>query len=403
MARRTRNSRDSTFFPTEELPVAPGVATMSSVENTTPPPTCSSPPIDQSLSTSGPSISPEILAAIQAAASQAAIAAVQASMASQTSAFLVPSVPSVPAVSPNVPPSSLGMNLSCQANDFLASGGFSTSEVTGTAGRPIVPSFMSMSLPVSLSQSICSAPRLATSVVASSAAVSPILEQPFVVGPGFSPIPAKLVHQIVAGKYVDLSELMAANLQQNEPEPQLLLDGRLMLTTTSRKPKRRIEDVVSWVEAFSIFTLVMTTYFPHRWRDLTAYKLLILRTYRQLSGRVWLQYDKAFREHAAATRMTDWSDINVQLFNFHAAGASVRAAPYQDLSDSDEPAGSKTSHIICNSWNRGKCIAPLPVCKYSHKCSTCSGSHRVRDCSRSKDRGRSRSPASSRDKARHKH
>lgn len=38
-----------------------------------------------------------------------------------------------------------------------------------------------------------------------------MLDQPFVVGPGFSPVPAKLVAQIVAGKYVDLSDLLSLN------------------------------------------------------------------------------------------------------------------------------------------------------------------------------------------------
>ena len=43
---------------------------------------------------------------------------------------------------------------------------------------------------------------------------SDVVDQPFVVGPGFSPVPAKLVAQIMAGKYVDLSELLAVNLVQ---------------------------------------------------------------------------------------------------------------------------------------------------------------------------------------------
>lgn len=38
----------------------------------------------------------------------------------------------------------------------------------------------------------------------SAAASLPIVHQPFVVGPGYSPILAKLVSQIVAGKFVDL-------------------------------------------------------------------------------------------------------------------------------------------------------------------------------------------------------
>ena len=39
--------------------------------------------------------------------------------------------------------------------------------------------------------------------------------------PGVSPVLAKLVSQIVAGKYVDLCDLLPANLHVKEPEPQL--------------------------------------------------------------------------------------------------------------------------------------------------------------------------------------
>ena len=85
-----------------------------------------------------------------------------------------------------------------------------------------------------------------------------------------------------------------------------------------------IDDITSWSEAFSIYSLILASHYPSRWRDLTSYKLLILRTYRQFQGNAWLTYDRAFREHAAAARLTDCSSINVQLFNFHAAASSVR-------------------------------------------------------------------------------
>jgi len=58
----------------------------------------------------------------------------------------------------------------------------------------------------------------------------------------------------------------------------------------------------------------MTSYFPHRWKDLTACKLLIFRTYRQFSGRVWLGYDQAFCQYVAAVELVklvsnEWSSI----------------------------------------------------------------------------------------------
>jgi len=150
-----------------------------------------------------------------------------------------------------------------------------------------------------------------------------MLHQAFVVGPGFSPIPAKLVSQIVAGKFVELNELLSVSIVSTESEPQLLLYGQLVLTSTPKKPKWRIEDISSWLEPFSVYSLILSSHFPQRWRDLLQYQLLILRTHRQFAGRVWLAYDWAFCEHAATMNFTDWSAINAQLFNFHAAGASV--------------------------------------------------------------------------------
>ena len=136
------------------------------------------------------------------------------------------------------------------------------------------------------------------------------------------------------------------------------------------------------------------------------YKLLILRTYRQFSGKVWLAYDRAFREHAAAANVVDWSSINVQLFNFHAVGASARG-PNVSSPDSSEPAGASTSQILCKSWNRGRCVAPYASCRYAHRCYSCSGAHRAIHCPGSepaqppvKSSRRSRSPSRSSSKSR---
>ena len=56
-----------------------------------------------------------------------------------------------------------------------------------------------------------------------SASALVVADQTFMVGPGVSPVLAKLVSQIVAGKYVDLCDLLPAYLQIKEPETQLQL------------------------------------------------------------------------------------------------------------------------------------------------------------------------------------
>ncbi|XP_068711889.1 uncharacterized protein [Montipora foliosa] len=311
-------------------------------------------------------------------------------------------------------------SLCSSANSFLAAGGGLSHQGRPLQSMPvIVPSFVSTFSTPSLSSSVTSAvnvPNLQNGAIrdiADRSAVlpSPLLDQAFVVGPGFSPVPAKIVAQIVAGKFTDLSDLLAVNLVQKDPEPQLLLDGRLVLTSQPRKQRRRIEDIASWMEAFAIFSLILVNHFPHRWKDLMQYQLLILRTYRHFSGRVWLDYDRSFREHAAATRLTDWSLMNAELFNFHTAGSSVRSSSLAQCHESLEPPGSSSAAIVCKSWNRGRYTAPFASCRYAHRCTFCSGAHRSSACSTKPDKGsgddskrRDRSPSvsgsSSRTKAR---
>ena len=173
----------------------------------------------------------------------------------------------------------------------------------------------------------------------------------------------------------------------------MLFDGQLVLTSTPKKPKRRIEDIGSWLEAFSVYCLVLTSQFPHRWKDLQLYQLLILRNYRQFTSRVWLAYDWAFREHAAATNLTDWLTLDIQLFNFHAAGASVY--DHDAVTDSNELCRAASSTIICRLWNWGQCVAPFASCRFAHKCQSCFGHHCVKDCpgdSSSQQRAESKRP-----------
>ena len=384
-----------------------------------------SPPGDANASaaTNPPSQpSPEFLATVVQAV-KAALAAEQASVPCPASTALPNQGKSSSTASPS---SAMAFRRSLAAifasHRFCCFGsGFCCTFHFAAQGRPafVVPTFVSTFLPPNPSHSLSIANMATTSSLESvssaatlplanisSATSFPVLNQPFIVGPGFSPIPAKVVGQVVAGKFIDLGDLLPSTVASAEPEPQLLFDGRLVLTSTPKKPKRRVEDIATWMEAFSVYCLIMISFFPHRSRDLLQYKLLILRTYRQFSGKVWLAYDRAFREHAAAANVVDWSSINVQLFNFHAAGASARG-PNVSSTDSSEPAGASASQILCKSWNKGRCVAPYASCRYAHRCSSCSGAHRAVNCPGSepaqppvKSSRRSRSPSRSSSKSR---
>ena len=339
--------------------------------------------------------SSSIQAGVQDVPSPAFLASVVAAVKQALAAEQSSSVQASPSVSGAIGgvPASFASSLPLQASALAASGeGFPPvpASITGSAasmsGRPnfVVPSFVStFSPPVS---SVAPSPSsVATGLVPTlppSLPTMPVLQQSCVLPPGFSPVPPKLVTQILSNKFVELSDLLSSNIEQSlsDSDPQLFFDGRLVFTSTPKKPKRRIEDVSGWLEAFSVYCFVLTTHFPNRSKDLLLYQMLILRTYRQFTGRVWLAYDRAFREHAAATNLTDWSAVNVPLFNFHAAGASVRGRDSAIVSS--EPRGAASSNIVCRSWNRGHCVAPFSSCRFAHKCSSCFGQHRVGECSR---------------------
>ena len=387
-SRGTNNSlQTAPLFPAassgEEAPLQNAISLAG--ENVLLPTSC--PASLASLQPAGPAIagvSPELVALI----SQTVQATLAAERASSSAAPIATSLLSSTAVNPSsdTPPCSVGVpdslpSLASSAASLLAAGtGFG---VQSGQGRPshslVVPSFVSTFALPSMSPfassasatNVCSSQSGAIRDIAARPVGQPasLLDRPFVVGPGFSPVPAKIVPQIVAGKYVDLSELLAVNLLQKESEPQLLFDGRLVLTSQPKKQRRKVEDIASWMEAFSIFALILVTHFPHRWKDLLQYQLLILRTFRHFSGKVWLVYDQAFREHAAAIRLTDWSCMNVQLFNFHAAGSSVRESSLAQSTEHPEPPGSSSSAVVCIS------------CRYAHRCTVCSGSHRATACS----------------------
>ena len=89
-----------------------------------------------------------------------------------------------------------------------------------------------------------------------------------------------------------------------------------------------------------------------------------------------------FQGATAAVKLTDLSAMNVQLFNYHTAGAQVRtrSASANPVTFQAEASSSTTSKAICHSWNAGHCIAVNPNCRFRHACSRCGGDHQATSC-----------------------
>ena len=89
----------------------------------------------------------------------------------------------------------------------------------------------------------------------------PNLNKAFVVGPGYAPVPYKLVSKITAGLFVDLADVLSDNIRAQEIEPQAFLEGKLVVSG-SKKRVIEIADIVTWIEAFTIFSMILCHTFP---------------------------------------------------------------------------------------------------------------------------------------------
>ena len=57
----------------------------------------------------------------------------------------------------------------------------------------------------------------------------------FVIGPGYSPIPHKLVTKITTGLFVELEDLLPDNLKANKSETQMFLEGKLVVAPARKR------------------------------------------------------------------------------------------------------------------------------------------------------------------------
>ena len=207
--------------------------------------------------------------------------------------------------------------------------------------------------------------------------VTSLLHKPFVISPGYSPILEKLVTKLKAGQFIDLADLLPENVKAQDSEPQTYLDGKLLVS--AKKRVREITDIVTWVEAFTVYMWIFRCTHPSRWQDMTQYKLLILQTTRQFSGKAWLHYDTAFRKDAAASGLTDWSRMNSDLYNFQTR--LPQQQQFQPPTTSSSPSRSiASSSIFSRSWNNGSCAWPYGQCRYRHHCEKSEGEHPCVNC-----------------------
>ena len=120
-----------------------------------------------------------------------------------------------------------------------------------------------------------------------------------------------------------------------------------------------------------------------------------------------LDYDRSFRQQAAADPSLQWNTLVPGLQASMILGHPGRqGAAHQRLSCTlcrgvdhsrndcalaylhpptrSSPRYSNWQHLVCTSWNRGNCLFP-GRCSFRHVCATCYLPHKARDCQQTPD------------------
>lgn len=228
------------------------------------------------------------------------------------------------------------------------------------------------------------------------------------------PVPARMVQQIRAGRYIDMRDLLWDNSSVRCHYEGL--QGGLginFLPGSSRPRIREIPSLPAWVCCFLTYLAVQTS--DQATRERATYGLLVVREAMRHGGRGWMDYDRLFRQQAELNSGLRWNVIHPELqattvlahrdpgtglfclvcqecdhVAHQCALAQLQQPSTRPTLSSPHPA-SRNYGRICASWNEGACIFP-GSCNYRHICSVCfHHTHRARDC-RSSARPRQGTP-----------
>ena len=175
------------------------------------------------------------------------------------------------------------------------------------------------------------------------------------------------------------------------------------LTSTSEgddqsKPtrsKRKITNILEWVQCFNVYVAVLSCKQPHKVVDLLGYQHLIIQANQEYQGDGWLGYDRRFCQRATLSR--NWSTIDPTLWNLafsgkgnsklcsHCLSAShvSRDCEFSSTSDSNQFSSNRPSlrpqvrltqgrRPLCFDWNETPTPGcPHPSCRFEHSCYYC--------------------------------
>ena len=225
--------------------------------------------------------------------------------------------------------------------------------------------------------------------------------------PAAETFPKKIVEKAQSGQFMEMKELLADNMALISQ-----LDTVSGLSTShmfgaARPRLREVTSLPIWCYCFMGYMALCTS--DPATRDQLAYARLLIKEAQRHGGLGWLDYDRAFRQQAAADPSIRWNTLipglqastilgqqqagpglfctlcrQVDHTRSQCALGCLEPPPVSSAAQVQAPpVGQGRRRRVCISWNKGDCIFPEGECSYLHECPSCKVTdHRARDCAK---------------------
>ena len=259
--------------------------------------------------------------------------------------------------------------------------------------------------------------------------------------PAMETVPHHLRQQIIEGKDINLALLLFPANDIRTLRHVSIPQGDFLMKSVADPRASRSLTISEFLEAFSIYTNIMSEVFPQRRQELDRYLRDIVAMHRDFQGNLFYEYHKAFSARASTALQrynvkVDWSirDNNIfcSVFAGHKAnacrlcGSISHQSEFCSLIASDPALGHNARNVnrhdrsnsqytitskkptdlqgrkrvtvdgieICNNFNSTRGCT-RPICNFAHKCLNCRGLHPSVSCPKTGESGRVQPPVAS--------
>lgn len=217
---------------------------------------------------------------------------------------------------------------------------------------------------------------------------------------GIPPIASRLVEKARTWQFIDLADLLTDSASRTD-EPLLSAAAGSVLLVQSldqvRRKKKQITDIASWAQAYAIYVAAMASSEAAKKEEVAgmmAHMHVVLQVSRDLGGNKWYQYDRQYREWAAATGKKVWGEVNLTIYGRCLCTPSplgqgqISPPPMKTTPGKREAKKSKGRNRACFKFNfEVSCGRSEADCHYEHVCWYCAArDHVAGECPRAPKR-----------------